>query len=124
MKELEKCLASKPVTKEYALSLIKKGRSASSDVALSLIGMLFRGEKLELGEPLIVERQPKPCEICGGGGLLTNDQFRLTQDEVADQISKDRQFDPESKGRTEIALESGALSFEPCADCGGQGSTL
>ena len=123
MEELEKCLQSKPITKAYALSLLKKERSASPDVTRSLLGMLFRGESFKADKP---KRKPKPkpketCGHCGGDGKLTDDAEPKTELEIVNEIAADRRDNPGSKGRTEIALESGAIKFVPCMSCGGEG---
>jgi len=119
----EKCLESKPVTKEYAKSLAEKGKAASPAVTQSLLGMLFRGDSLKEFKP-VKKSKPKRkavCSACNGHGKLTDDQFRMTEEQIVQEIANDRKSDPASAGRTEIALENGSITFADCIECGGEG---
>jgi hypothetical protein len=110
----------KPITREYALSLAEKGRSASPDVTRQMIGMLLRGDSL--AAPDVVHRTEVKCEACEGTGLVTDDQFKISKAALESQIL--RELEEEGSSRTAEALESGSLSLCECSLCGGTGVLL
>ena len=110
----------KPITREYALSLAEKGRSASPDVTRQMIAMLLRGDSL--AAPDAVHRVEVQCEVCEGTGLVTDDQFKISKKALEDQIL--HEFEEEGSSRTAEALESGSLALCECSLCGGAGVLL
>lgn len=127
---VNKALSSKPITKEYAQSVVENDRRITAEVATSLIGMVLElgGWQLDEeadddtgegeaetgeGEP-VPERDPIMCPDCEGDGVLTNNGENLSPKEVAREIEHD------DSGRAAIAFEG--VDWMSCPSCGGKGA--
>ena len=67
---ITKCEQSKPITREYAKSLVQKHRSASPQVVQSMLGMIMRGDALKSGasdQPRSLPPMPGPDDDTGEG---------------------------------------------------------
>lgn len=62
------------------------------------------------------------CDLCDGGGQLTDDEFCTTIPQLLAEIERDERLNPRSVSRTRIAYESGLLKMSPCVECNGRGT--